>query len=234
LAHSSPPSARPANPPLNANQRLDLARALDAEICDLHRKRNQDRARILTRIAALQETGGYRSLGFTSVQAYAWKRLGWGTAKVKSLLTLHGRLPKRPLLRAAFEAGDVDWSKAVLVGRAVEREPDREAEWLKAAKPLSCRALEAKVSKRVAEVDGEPEAEVRRSSNFAFTAFEEALVEAGLTALRSEGLALERGAALAELVRRLRRVVRQGVMLITEGVEDRLFLARVTRSAACH
>jgi len=77
----------------------------------------------VAQLAALKESGGYRSLGFPSVQAYAWKRQAWGAGKVKALLTLHGRLPIRPLLREAFASGEIDWTKAVLVGRACEADP---------------------------------------------------------------------------------------------------------------
>ena len=181
---------------LDATQRLAKAKALDAEIKDLHRRRNKDRARIVARVAALKASRGYLSLGFASVQAYAKSRLGWGAAKVKALLSLSTRLPQRPLLQEAFETGELDWTKAVLACRATEHEPEREAEWLKAAGELSCRALEAKV----AEYSGLSEEERRHPWTFEFHALERATIQAGLTALRSEGLSLDLGAALAELV----------------------------------
>ena len=104
-------------------------------------------------------------------------------------------MPKQPLLREAFEAGEVDWTKAVLASRAIEQEPEREAYWLNAAQELNSRKLEAKVA-------GKTGAEVRRGRWIKMTEWEEAVYEAGLTALRSEGLDLEQGAALAELVTR--------------------------------
>ena len=55
-------------------------------------------------------------------------------------------MPQQPLLREAFEAGQVDWTKAVLASRAIEQEPEREAYWLKAAQELKSRALEVKVA----------------------------------------------------------------------------------------
>ncbi len=186
-----------ASPPraLDSTARLALANALDAEICGLHRRRNQDLARITARLAALRESLGYLSLGFASVQAYAKARVDWGSGKVKSLLELHGRLPRQPLLAAAFEAGEVDWSKAVLASRAVDKEPEREAYWLKAAQTLTNRALEAKVCGRTGE-------EPRRGRWVEMSAAEEAFVAEGVRALRSEGLDLSLGAALAELTRR--------------------------------
>ena len=119
------PAAR--KPALVPSQRLAQAKALDTEILALHRKRNEDQARIVARLARLQESRGFRSLGFPSVQAYAAKRLAWGAGKAKAMLTLHGRLPERPLVRKAWESGELDWTKAVLVARVCEKEPQREA-----------------------------------------------------------------------------------------------------------
>jgi hypothetical protein len=186
-----------ASPPraLDSTARLALASALDAEICGLHRRRNQNLARITARLAALRESLGYLSLGFASVQAYAKARVDWGSGKVKSLLELHGRLPRQPLLAAAFEAGEVDWSKAVLASRAVDKEPEREAYWLKAAQTLTSRALEAKVCGKTGET-------LRRGRWVELCAEDEAFVAEGLRALRAEGLELAPGAALAELIRR--------------------------------
>ena len=188
-------SAQKPSPPLNATQRLAKAKALDSEIKELHRKRNKDRVVLVARLAALKASRGYLSLDFPSVQAYAASRLGWGAGKVKALLSLHTRLPQRPLLREAFEAGELDWTKAVLACRGAEQEPEREAEWLKAAGELSSRQLEAKV----AESSGASEEERRSPWTFEFNALDRATIQAGLTALRSEGLGLELRAALAEL-----------------------------------
>lgn len=186
-----------APPPrsLDATGRLALANALDAEICGLHRRRSEDLARITARLAALRESLGYLSLGFASVQAYAKARVGWGSSKVKSLLELHGRLPHQPLIAAAFEAGEVDWSKAVLASRAASKEPEREADWLRAAQTLSSRKLEVLACGKTGE-------EPRRGRWFELSAEDEATLDEGQRALRSEGLDLAPGAALAELIRR--------------------------------
>ena len=190
-----PSSARPPSPTLNATQRLAAAKALDEELCAFERGRKESLAQMTDRLARMKESRGYLSLGFGSVQAYAWERFEWGASKVKPLLELHGRLPQQPLLREAFEAGQVDWTKAVQASRAIEREPEREAYWLKAAQELKSRALEVKVA-------GKTGAEVRRGRWIKLTELEEAVFDAGQTALRSEGLDLEAGAALAELTTR--------------------------------
>ena len=197
------PSAAPPLPAASSTQRLARARELDAEIRRLHRRRNVDQARIARRLAELHHSRGYLSLGFASVKAYAWDRIGWGAAKVKSLLELHGRLGEQPRIRAAFEAGEVDWSKAVLASRAARREPEREAELLQDAQRLSSRAFEAKLRGKTGE-------RPRRRRAFDLEELEDAALEEGFRALRSEGLFLEPGAALAELVRRALRGGRVG------------------------
>jgi len=192
------PNTAALSPPprtLDSVQRLALANALDKEIRSLHRRRNEDLARIAGRLAELHRSRGCLSLGFASVQAYAKKRLDWGAGKVKALLELEARLGEQPLIRAAFEAGDVDWSKAVLASRAAQQEPEREANWLQDAQELSSRELEAKVCGRTGE-------EPRRGRWFELTPEEEAVLDEGLRALRTEGLDLGQGAALAELIRR--------------------------------
>jgi hypothetical protein len=193
----SPPSS-PSLQISSSTQRLACARTLDEEITSLHRRRNVDQAQIARRLAELHLSRGFLSLGFASVKAYARERLGWGAAKVKSLLELQARLGEQPRIRAAFEAGEVDWSKAVLASRAANKEPEREAEWLNDAQRLSSRELEAKVC-------GETGEKPRRERSFRLTPNEEAVLEEGLRALRTEGLCLEPGAALAELVRRALR-----------------------------
>ena len=82
---SRPSSARPKAPPLDATQRLALAKTLDAELCALERGRKESLAQMVTRLVRMKESRAYLSLGFASVQAYAWKRFEWGASKVKSL-----------------------------------------------------------------------------------------------------------------------------------------------------
>jgi hypothetical protein len=193
---ASGPNPSRAKTGLDATRRLARARALDDEIRGLHRQRNRGLARILDRLVELHETRGYLALGFAGVKAYARDRLGWGAAKTKSLLQLADRLRGLPLLRNAFETGELDWTKAVLASRAARREPTEERRWLDAALSLDSRALEAKVADRTGE-------EPRKGRWLSFTPEQEAVLEEGLRALRSEGLDLDLEAGLAEVMRRM-------------------------------
>lgn len=106
-------------------------------------------------------------------------------------------------MRSDLRSIPAEWSKAVLVGRASEQEPEREADWLSAAREQSSRELEAKIGEMGrGTVDAGEEKELRRACGFELSRWEEAVLEAGITALCSEGLNLDRGAALAELVQR--------------------------------
>lgn len=173
---------------LDSAQRLELARALDQEIRELHQRCNASQAKIAHRLARMKETRAYLSLGCSSVRDYAWKAIGWRSGKVKALLGLLERLPGQPLIGAAFRAGELDWTKAVLSSRGAAREPEREAEWLSHGLELSNRELERKL----AEESGEP---VRSGFWLEASEAQRAILEEGLRALRSEGL---RGLTLAD------------------------------------
>ncbi len=85
MANARSLSARPNTARLNATQRLALAKTLDEEMCALERGRKQSLAQMVTRLVRMKESRAYLSLGFASVQAYAWERFEWGAGKVKSL-----------------------------------------------------------------------------------------------------------------------------------------------------
>ena len=181
---------------LDATQRLQLARTLDEEIRELHRQRNASQAQIAERLARLQETRAYLSLGCSSVRDYARKAIGWRAGKVKALLKLLERLPDQAVIGAAFRAGELDWTKAVLVSRAAARHPEREPELVDDARRLTNRELETKLAGET----GEP-----ARSGFWLEATDEqrALLEEWLRALRSEGRrGLTMSDALVELVQR--------------------------------
>lgn len=189
-------SASTQTPPrLTSLQRLERARALDEAIRALHRLRNKEMARLAYRVAELSETGGYLDLSFASLAHYTWDRLCWGPKKTEEVLRLVGRLGRFSLIRAAFEAGELHWTKAVLAARAALKEPEREKEWLEAAKALNKGKLEEKVRGATGE-------EQTVDERFRFSPEQAALLHEGLRALRDEGLDLDREAALIELVRR--------------------------------
>ena len=174
--------------PLDATQRLKLARTLDREIRELHQRSNASQAEIAERLARMDEERAYLSLGYSSVRDYAWKVIGWRAGKVKSLLKLLKRLPRQPLIAESFRSGAMDWTKAVLSSRGAEREPERESEWRDAGLALTSRQLELKLSGET----GEP---ARSGFWLEATPEQRALLEEWLRALRTEG---QRGLTLAE------------------------------------
>lgn len=188
--HSAAPTVAPT-----AGARLAAASALDAQIRALHERRNQDEARLAELLVEMARSRGYLALGFSSLEAYAYERLGWGWAKVRDMLKLMERLPGMPATETEFKEGRLPWTKAVVVARAVEEAPGEEARWLEEAQLKSASELQ----RALAAERGEP---LRRRVMLELAEEDYALIQDGWRALRREGLKLDRGAATAELVRR--------------------------------
>lgn len=178
-----------------AGARLAAASALDAQIQTLHERRNQDQARLAELLVEMARSGGYLALGFPSLEAYAYARLGWGRTKVRDMLKLMERLPGMPATETEFKEGRLPWTKAVLVARAVEEAPGEEERWLEEAQLKSASELQ----RALAAERGEP---LRRRVTLELDEEQYALLNEGWRALKREGLKLDRGAATVELVRR--------------------------------
>lgn len=94
----------------------------------------------------------YRELGYSSINQYARKSLGFSKTRTGDFIRLAGRLEILPAVREAMTSGELGYTKArEIVGVAT---PETEDEWLKAAKkPRQELAREVKRAKRVARVD---------------------------------------------------------------------------------
>ena len=95
-------------------------------------------------LRALRETGGCLELGFPSLGAYAFERLGRTHRWADDTARVAGQLAALPLTRAALAAGDIHWSMAELLARAVT--PDTEADLLADAKTSTVRAMRARIA----------------------------------------------------------------------------------------
>ncbi len=185
-----------ADLPQTPLERLARARRWDQEVKALKQRQNRDLARIVYLLAKLEEERAYLELGFGCLYDYAFDRLSWGYSKVRDLTALARRLPRMPLLRAAFEAGELDWTKAVVAGRRIDKAPHEEAHWVEQARRKNARQLEQQAS------EGE---DPHRRWSFDLSLEDEAWLREGFRALQSEGLKLPPGAAVAELIRRALR-----------------------------
>ncbi len=181
-------------PGAQRDARLDEARKLDGKLRTLVRTAQQAEAELARALREMADRGLYRYLGYPRIQAYAEAVLGIPGGKAKALVELARKLDRLPRLRAAFEAGEISWTKARTVTRAAT--PETEERWIGKALELTNRRLEISVAQANGE---EPEFAV----TMRFKASELADLEEGVRRLReerSEAVAL--GAAVAEFVRR--------------------------------
>ncbi len=181
---------------MTASERLAQAQKLDDEIKRLHRRSNAANAEIVAQLFELQLAGGHLALGFASVYAYSWDRLGWRHKKTEELLRLVLRLRELPVLRASFDAGELDWTKAVVAARAAAEEPDKEEQWAEDGKTLPVDELKRKAR----AVTGE---ELRVRVVLDLSLEQAAVIQQGDRGLLSEGLKLTREERFVEAYLRM-------------------------------
>jgi hypothetical protein len=87
----------------------------------------------------------YQERGFTSIGDYASELIGITPRKAQYLVFIAHRLLKLPVIAAAFDSGDISWTKVREIVRVAK--PETEEEWLRKAARLSNRELEREVRK---------------------------------------------------------------------------------------
>ncbi|MGE0706530.1 MAG: hypothetical protein AB7N76_17750 [Planctomycetota bacterium] len=148
------------------------------------------------RARAAQRTRIWSSLGYSSLQAFAWDTFGWSSSKLRKMLKLLERLESQPLAQAEFLEGRLEWSKAVEVSRVIEREPTREAHWLAEVKSKTTEQFRQAVGEALGE-----ERKIRHTIEL--DRHQSATLEDARRALMSEGFdARSLGDVVAELARR--------------------------------
>lgn len=94
----------------------------------------------------------YRELGYSSINQYAMKDLGFSKSRTGDFIRLAGQLDKLPAVREAMTSGELGYTKAREIVKVAT--PETEEEWLKAAnKPRTELIREVKRVKRAAKVD---------------------------------------------------------------------------------
>jgi len=104
----------------------------------------------------LRETGGYLELGFSSVGAYGFERIGRKPRWVDESARVAARLVELPRLRAALERGELGWSMVELVAR--EATADTEAQLVAEARGATVRAMRERLAGRSEGGETEPAA----------------------------------------------------------------------------
>jgi hypothetical protein len=173
---------------------LEEARELDAQVREVHRRTNVERAKLAELLLSMAERELHRSLGYESVFAYARRVLGFSKRKTRDTLELAKRLPELPSIAERFRAGGLNWTALRTILPAVKRE--NEQEWLEKMTALPMRRLE----REVAKATGKP---MKVRVTYELTEEDLATVEDAVTAVLKERKGnADVAAALAEVCRR--------------------------------
>ena len=101
----------------------------------------------------IEERGLHRERGFSSIGDYAMELVGIKPRKAQYLVFIASRLESLPRIRAAFDTGDLSWTKAREITGVANTET--EGEWLEKAHRLSNRELEREVRQHAGQTKGE-------------------------------------------------------------------------------
>jgi hypothetical protein len=85
----------------------------------------------------------FRGRGFSSIYDFADKLMEMDRRKVQSLLRIARCLEELPAIAAAFDSGEVGWTKVREITKVATKESEKE--WLEKARKMSCRELEKAV-----------------------------------------------------------------------------------------
>jgi hypothetical protein len=134
----------------NRTKGLETAREMDARLKTLATTARAAEAELAKALLEMKRRGLFKWLGYSRVQDYAEVELDIAKGKAKELVELATKLERLPKIRDAFEAGELEWTKARAIARVATT--GSEEEWFAEAKSLTSRALE----RRVARAKDEP------------------------------------------------------------------------------
>jgi len=129
---------------------------IDRRLVALSRSAGALRLAVGDALRLLRETGGYLELGFSSVGAYGYERIGRKPRWVDESARVSGRLAGLPGLRAALQQGRLGWSMVELLAR--EATPETEAQLIAEARGSTVRAMRERLAGRSDDGDAEPAA----------------------------------------------------------------------------
>ena len=107
---------------------LARARTVSRKLHTLFERRRQDLAAIAHELALMKRDELHRYLGYPSVFAYAFDHHGMGKSKVSELIGISEDSRTLPRIRAAFDQGQLEWTKAREIVKVAQ--PETELEWL--------------------------------------------------------------------------------------------------------
>ena len=141
---------------------LDLARSLDERLVAARKVQRGAEHRLALLLAELADTGGFRVLGYASIEQYPTAALELTSSVARDLVRIGRSVAELPRLNAALAAGEVDWTKAREVVRVATAETD--GSWTERAKTVSARVIEREVAAaRIGDAArcGDPDRELR-------------------------------------------------------------------------
>jgi len=119
---------------------------IDRRLVALSRSAGALRLAVGDALRTMRETGGYLELGFSSVGAYGFERVGRKPRWVDESARVAARLVELPELRAALERGRLGWSMVELLAR--DANPENEAQLVAEAGGMTVRAMRERLAGR--------------------------------------------------------------------------------------
>jgi len=129
---------------------------MDRRLVALSRSAGALRLAIGDALRLLRETGEYLELGFSSVGAYGFERIGRKPRWVDESARVAARLVGLPGLRATLERGELGWSMVELLAR--DATPETEAQLIAEARGKTVRAMRERLAGRSDDGEAEPAA----------------------------------------------------------------------------
>jgi hypothetical protein len=116
------------------------AREVDARLRADSRVEAEAVARLCFYFLEVRERRLYRELGYSTLLHYVEAALGWAERKAQGMLAMGATLARYPLVRAAFVAGRLGWTKVRELARVLT--PENEEHWVSEALRRTSRELE--------------------------------------------------------------------------------------------
>lgn len=142
LSPSSEPGLEPGLSPLTSLTPLTIDE-IEARLVAAAECHHRDERNIAYWLLEIDQRGLHTKRGFSSIGDYAMELVGIKPRKAHYLVFIASRLEKLPMIREAFDAGELPWTKAREITSVATAET--EADWLAKARALSNRDLEKQV-----------------------------------------------------------------------------------------
>jgi hypothetical protein len=125
---------------------------IEARLCAAAKRHHLEERNIAYWLCEIDGRGLHRERGFSSIGDYAMELVGIKPRKAQYLVFIASRLEKLPMIREAFDSGELSWTKAREITSVAT--PETEADWLAKARALKNRDLEKEVRRHTGQTSG--------------------------------------------------------------------------------